>query len=831
MSGWDMRDASRRMRARPVTVSARLGEGLLSQVLNVITEGLLILDLGRGRLVDVNQSFESMVGWPREALLGKSGDELGLWVRRRDRVVLVRQLLADGAVDRFETLMRTASRGVLDVEVTAQLIQINEEDFVLATVRDVTDRRGLEEGLRRSSEAVAKIFDHMPTAFFAVDQDWRMTFVNPIAATIMRKRVADVLGKNLWEEFPEAVGTPFYDAGLKAMIDQAQVDLEAYYESFDSWFEVHAFPKGNGLSVYFTDISDRKRAEQALRTSAARTSAILEAALDCIISIDAKGHIIEFNPAAERTFGYRREDALGKPMAELIIPPSTRDQHLRGMARYLETGRGSILDRRQELTAMRADGTLFPAELSVTRVDVPGPPIFSGHVRDITDRKRNEQEIAFLAFHDQLTRLPNRVRFEEVLEAALARARRGHLSLAVLYLDVDNFKLVNDGLGHAAGDELLQQMAGRLLDERRETDMLARQGGDEFMVLLPDIADPAPPGELGSSQVGTLVAERLHEALRRPFSIEGTEVSATVSIGIATYPTGGEDAVSILRSADAAMYQSKRSRRGSHAVYAGNGLYGPAELSFGMRLRHAAENEEWELHYQPMMNLERAEVIGVEALVRWTDGGNMILPSAFIPLAEEFGLIHAIGKWVRAEVERQVGTWKAMGLTPTIAFNLSLPELHADGLADEVAAFLARAQIAPDVLVIEITESAAMSDPERSGSALHALHDLGVRIAIDDFGTGYSSLTRLSQLPVDILKIDRSFVRYVPDDPRAASIVTAIVALAKTLGAEPMAEGIETPDQHAFILELGCRLGQGFLFAQPMPAAEVTELLARAATR
>jgi len=443
---------------------------------------------------------------------------------------------------------------------------------------------------------------------------------------------------------------------------------------------------------------------------------------------------------------------------------------------------------------------------------------------DITERKKAEEQVAFLAYHDKLTGLPNRVLFEELLELSLARARRHELGVGVLFLDLDNFKLVNDSLGHHAGDLLLEQLAERLRGCTRETDLVARQGGDEFLLLLSDLerGSGVVPGTDAEVVVAEFVATRVREALAEPFDLSGTRFYATGSTGISLFPRDAHDAASLMRNADAAMYQAKKAGPGSYVLYAGAEEDPTRTLEFTTRLRRAVEAQDWVLHYQPIVELATGAVTGVEALVRWQEpNGGLVPPGEFIPLAEELGLIEAIGDWVIGELARQDAEWRARGVELEVSFNLSPRELWSARLSDRVLGRLRSAGVDPHNVVVEITESTAMADPERTQRVLTEMHAWGLRLAIDDFGTGYSSLSRLKHLPVDILKIDRSFVSHVDQDRDNANMVRAMIDLATNLGMTPLAEGIETSGELDFLVEHGCPLGQGFFLGRPVPADRV----------
>ncbi|HEX6131814.1 MAG TPA: EAL domain-containing protein [Actinomycetota bacterium] len=485
-----------------------------------------------------------------------------------------------------------------------------------------------------------------------------------------------------------------------------------------------------------------------------------------------------------------------------------------------------------EYRLIAADGrVVWFRDSAVVLPGVDGRPgSIQGVMLDITDRKEAEEQVAFLAYHDSLTGLPNKAMFDELLELSLARARRHGLGVAVLYVDLDNFKLVNDSLGHEAGDALIVQLADRLKEATRETDLVARQGGDEFLLLLADLdrTSPLADGD-GALIVAESVATRVQRALEAPFDVDGTELYVTASIGISVFPIDAADGPSLLRNADTAMYRSKEAGPGGYVLHRADEADALTKLSLSTRLRKAVEQKSWMLHYQPLVELDTGRMFGVEALIRWpAPNGGLVPPGEFIPLAEEMGLIEAIGEWVVEEIARQDAVWRAEGLVLDVGFNVSPRQMWQPDLVDRIVATLEGAGMEPSQVTVEITESTAMTDPDRTLEVLHGLHDRGLRLAIDDFGTGYSSLARLRHMPVDVLKIDRTFVREVHSDPQSASMVAAIVALASNLGMDALAEGIETEEEWRFLAERGCPYGQGYYFSRPVPAADIVAMHRRA---
>ncbi len=575
-----------------------------------------------------------------------------------------------------------------------------------------------------------------------------------------------------------------------------------------------------------TMTDELRKTDRELRDATARYRALVEQ-IPAIVYIDIADETMATSYVSPQI-----EQLLGITPAEYIADPDLWTKHLHpddregALAHYVQgrdSGGPSTFEYR--LVSRAGEAVWFRDSFVVVRDDEGEPAFIHGVMLDITERKKAEEQVAYLAYHDKLTGLPNRAMFEELLDLALARARRHDLSVAVVTADLDDFKLVNESLGHEAGDELLRQLAARLREATRDTDLVARPGGDEFLLLLGDLERSAPglpDGTDGAMLIAESVAVRMQEALSEPFELSGTEFYVSASIGVSMFPHDAQDATTMLKNADTAMYQSKRTAPGGYVVYAEQTEDALGKLSFTTRLRRAVENQNWTLHYQPIVDLADASTVGVEALLRWQDpNGGLIPPGEFIPLAEEMGLIEVIGDWVVEEMVRQDEVWRAEGLELELSFNLSPRQLWQPDVTDKIISRLEAGGVDPRNVIVEITESTAMTDPERTQRILSDLHSRGLRLALDDFGTGYSSLSRLKNMPVDTLKIDRSFVRDVSEDVQAGSMVRAIIQLAEGLGKTSLAEGIETEAEWKFLTERGCKLGQGYYFSRPIPGADI----------
>ena len=543
--------------------------------------------------------------------------------------------------------------------------------------------------------------------------------------------------------------------------------------------------------------------------------AILDSVADGIVSIASDGTIESFSRSAEQIFGFGRSEVQGRHV-ELVLTagPSAELNVLKLLTERI----GEELPP-QELFARRRSGEVIPVEIVVTPLDYDGQRVLILTIRDITVRKQTEETLRNLAYLDPLTGLPNRLLFHDRLVQAMERARRTRQLLAILLVDLDRFKLINDSLGLEKGDQVLRSVAGRLGRALRRSDTVARLGGDEFMLLVASAAN---------AEAAAKVAQKVLDTLRPPFTVNGHELTTSASIGIALFPYDGDDADTLIKNADTALSRAKEQGR-NHFQFYTNDMNATAfeRLMLESRLRKALEQGELVLYYQPQVSLQTGRIVGVEALVRWfhPDLG-MVPPADFIPLAEETGLIVPIGEWVLRTACRDGQRWQELGFRPLrVAVNLSARQFQQRDLVDVVARVLDETRLPATDLELELTESVIMRDAAESVRRLRELTALGIQLAVDDFGTGYSSLGYLRTFPIRSLKIDRSFIRDIDRDPNGAAIAQAIIALASSLSLKAIAEGVETREQLDMLRGWGCEEMQGYYFCRPLPADELLALL------
>ncbi|WP_191992054.1 bifunctional diguanylate cyclase/phosphodiesterase [Bacillus aerolatus] len=565
-----------------------------------------------------------------------------------------------------------------------------------------------------------------------------------------------------------------------------------------------------GIMLVISFLLDRRLNEEI-----AFKGAILESVLDCVIIIDRNGNILECNPSVIRTFGYSREDILGQNMEKKLFSRSSLNNTDSSPSLTSNDGK-LICDTRMEVTGIRRSGTEFPVEMTITRIKKEGLPAFTVYARDITEFKETEETIRQMAYQDTLTGLPNRRLFNEYLTESLKEAEDNKTLAAVAFLDLDRFKLINDSMGHTFGDLLLKSVAERLQACLGTQNVVSRNGGDEFTIILKDTTE----------QEAENTAKRIIHSLTRPFYLEDHEVFITTSIGLSMYPKDGKDEETLIKNADTAMYDAKEQGRNGFSFFKPeNDMKISQRLQLENELRMALERNEFVVYYQPQLNIHTEQIIGVEALVRWVHPERGIIqPNDFIPQAEESGLIIPIGNWVLRTAIAQCKKWQDNLFPLKLSVNLSALQFKQPDIVKMISDILKNEELDPSLLNLEITESMAMH-VEHSTEVLRDLKKLGINISMDDFGTGYSSLGYLKKMPIDYIKIDRSFMSNINYDLEDAAIVKAIISMAQSLNINVIAEGVEDEEQLLFLQNLQCHEIQGYLLSPPIPAENLEKLV------
>jgi len=577
---------------------------------------------------------------------------------------------------------------------------------------------------------------------------------------------------------------------------------------------------GYSLSRALRNAIERKAVEDALYVERERAVVTLNSIGDAVLSTDISGKITYLNLVAETMTGWRREEATGKLLVEVfrIIDGTTRKPARDPMEMAVEQNRTVGLT--VNCILIRRDGFESAIEDSAAPIHDRAGRVLGAVIvfHDVSAARAMTVQMTHSAQHDLVTNLPNRLLLNDRINQSIALARRQKRPVAVIFLDLDHFKFVNDSLGHATGDKLLESVSKRLLAAVRGADTVSRQGGDEFVILLSEIAH---------SEDAATSAAKILLALNAPHSIAGQVLHIDGSIGISIYPEDGQDAETLIKNADTAMYHAKENGRNNFQFFTPDmNLKAVRRQSLEGRLRQALEREEFFLHYQPKVNLQTGEITGVEALIRWQQAEGLLLPSQFVAIAEDCGLILPIGRWVLREACRQARAWQLAGLPfNRISINVSAVEFRDKGFVEGLRTILSETGLEARYLDLELTEGVLMKDAESTAAVLQELKMLGVHLAVDDFGTGYSSLSYLQQFPIDVLKIDKSFVHQISGDLNDSAIVSAIIEMGKSLKHRVIAEGIETEEQLAFLRARHCAEGQGYLFSPPVAAVQLAALL------
>ncbi|SCK24291.1 EAL domain-containing protein [Vogesella sp. LIG4] len=671
------------------------------------------------------------------------------------------------------------------------------------------------------------VLHHLPAFVGYWQANLRCAFSNEQSSSWFGIDAANMVGKLL----PEVLGAD----GYQQISPQLERVLTGKLVSLDLTLQRNHLPRRDGqltlvariidtvcvgFLMLLVDITERKRYEEALFEEKERIRVMLNSIGDAVIATNPQGQVIFMNPIAESLTGWQASHATGKSIEQVMpLRDGSNEFELQNPIR-LALQENRVVGMALNCKLLRRDGSLFDVEDSASPISNQQGQITGAIVvfHDVSEARAMAIKMTHLAYHDALTNLPNRMLLQDRIMQAIQQAMRNQRRAAMMVLDLDNFKSINDAVGHAVGDTLLQQVANRLQSACRTVDTISRQGGDEFILLLPEI------GTL--DQVGD-IAVRLLDLVAEPVLMGNERYDLSACIGISLFPDDSEDSETLYRHADSAMYKAKQSGRGQFRFFS-------VDIEHNMRSRHlleqhmraALESSIFEIHYQPKVDAKLQSIVGAEALIRWRkEDGSLISPVEFIPLAEETGLIIPIGKYVLKQACHDAMHWHALGFPISVSVNISAVQFRDPQFLQMVLDTLGSTGIRHDLLELEITEGVLAQDINNAQQILQALRELGVRISIDDFGTGYSSLSYLKRLPLDVLKIDQSFVRDMLHDKSDAAIVEAIIKLGTTLGLELVAEGVENHGQVNALLAAGCRIMQGYLYSRPITTAELEQRL------
>ncbi len=797
-----------------------------SQVFHSSPDAILILRASDEVVIDFNEGFSRLLGFSREVAIGETVNTLNFWKNGAERNAVVQQLREDKEVIAYETTLSNTAGELVHVEISLRYIEIDNELCTLCIGRDITKRISAEAALVESEEKFEKIFSRSPDGIVILRQsDGVVTDANNAAIKRSGYRRDELVGTSIFasEIF---LTSEFMDSATEELTESGTINNH----------EINLTTKGGDLipclvsattlelsgEAYIMaiskDISRQRATEERLRGSEERFRGIFESAPIGIMLVDMQGHIFQSNHMAANLLAYDEQHMNGIHISRLV-PSEDRanlKETLTGMIH-----RSSIHKSERRMVCQNSLEMWVNFHVVLQHSSQGEPIYYIVQIADITDIKQGQQRMEQMAFYDTLTNLANRRLFQDRLNQAIEHSLRTNRASALLFLDLDNFKRVNDTLGHQVGDNLLREVATRLQQCVRKEDTVARTGGDEFTILLTEIGTPSDAG---------LVAQKILNHLREPITISNHPLIVTTSIGITVVPGDGLDPNLLLRNADLAMYKAKEHGRNNYQFYSQDfNTNAVKRLRTEYEIRQALENDEFELYYQPKISIEHGKIVGVESLIRWNHPERGILmPDEFITIAEDTGSIIDIGSWIISTACRagqQLGS--EHGSPIQIAINISPRQFRDPNLITTVRRSLRETGLNPEHLEIEITETMLMHDVAAAQATVGRLADLGVSLAIDDFGTGYSSLNYLKRFPIDTVKVDRSFVMDIPTNPDDMAITRAVIAMAHQLKMEVVAEGVETMPQFNFLKEHNCEYAQGWLFSKAVRLDEISRLLAQ----
>ncbi|MBZ0249463.1 MAG: PAS domain S-box protein [Burkholderiales bacterium] len=796
----------------------------LSAIIETAPVAIYATDL-EGMITLWNPAAERMFGYRRDEALGRRAPFVP--PEKKDEARRLRERALGGEVlENLELHRRRADGTPLVINGSAAPLrdEANRITGLIAMCIDVTEAKRTEAAFKEQLHFTRALIDAIPNPVYFKDLEGRYRVYNRAWSELWGAG-RDWVGLTVNDMFGPEIARLHDDRDRPLLRQAASVRYEALMPTAGGREREMLYNKVSfvdqsgqvaGLIGTVTDVTAYKETERALEASEARFRVLTESGLDLISVLSEDGAILYQSPALRNLLGYEPAETVGRNVFDLVHREDA-DQARQAFRRILETRH---FREPLEFRIRNREGAWRTFEsLGTNCVDNPHIRGVVFNSRDVTDRKAIQQRIQHLAYHDNLTGLPNRGLLQDRLAHSIARADRTGRKVAVLFIDLDNFKNINDTLGHDVGDELLRQVARRLGECVRAGDTIARQGGDEFIVLLDNLED---------GRGASVVAQKILNSLRAAFPLGGTEQHVSGSVGIAVYPEDGKDAQTLMKNADTAMFHGKGIGKNTYQYFTAQmNIAVKRRMTLESALRRAVMQKDFALHYQPQVNLDTGEIVAVEALVRWkTQDSGTVMPGDFIPLAEETGLINEIGEWVLREACRQNREWQARGLAPRrMAVNLSARQFADKAFLDTVTRVLQETGLDPKWLELEITESQVMRQTEGMILLLNRLAEMGVHLAIDDFGTGYSSLSYLKRLPIQKLKIDQSFIRDITVDPNDTAIVVAIISMARSLELETIAEGVETAGQLALLRAKECRVGQGFFFSAPVSAENLYLLL------
>lgn len=791
----------------------------------------------RRQLRYVNSQTEALTGYTREELLGLDlydfihpdfRSTVKQWGKSRQP--------RDSAGSKYEVRIITKTGDTRWIEATVDLIKFERKASILVTAFDISDRKLAELELETSLSLLQATIESTADGILAVDGGGKVVSFNRKFAQMWQlpdflldsRDSNQILGFGINQlKYPE-----IFLNRAKELSDIPAAESFDIIEFKDGRIvERYSLPQQTGGKITgrvfsFRDVTERWQSEEKLRKSEERFHLLTRATNDAVWDFNVSKNEYWLSEEFENVFGYKLNESQTIQLESwwLNVHPEERE---RVMSSFNETMRGNAQCWSEEYSFRRADGGyVFVLDRGYIIRNASGQAVRAiGTMMDITQRKQAEEIIRYQAVYDQLTGLPNRILFNQRLLASLRQAKKNQKMLAVMFLDLDRFKKINDTLGHAAGDRLLEGFAGRISDTLRSTDTVARWGGDEFTVLLPDI---------NSLEDAVKTAQRILDNLKPAFKVEEQPLHVSSSIGVAVYPQDGEDAETLVKNADAALYRAKERGRNNYQLYTSTiNPQGSQLLNLENRLHEALEQGEFELFYQPKVNITTWKIEGMEALLRWQHPElGLVSPATFIPIAEENGLIVPIGEWVLQTACTQNKAWQdALQPDLRVAVNFSARQFQQFNLVQMVAKCLERTGLAPKYLELEITETTAMQDVDYTTKVLRELQSMGVQIALDDFGTGYCSLNYLKKFPLNILKIDKSFVSELTTDPCERAIANAVATLGRDLNLSVVAEGVETKEQLDCLRSLHCHEIQGHYFSKALSAGDASKLLVNSLLR